>query len=54
MERIHEETVARIANQPKFQIKDVSGRVIVSDVPAEAILREDGEPAFPQIIVPGA
>lgn len=43
----------RIAKQPKFQIKDVNGNVVVRDVPAEAILREDGEPAFPQIIVPG-
>lgn len=44
----------RIAKQPKFSIKDVHGKVVLSDIPAEAILREDGEPAFPQIIVPGA
>lgn len=44
----------RIAKQPKFTIKAVDGRVILTDIPAEAILREDGEPAFPTIIVPGA
>jgi hypothetical protein len=44
----------RIATQPKFSIKDVHGQVVLRDIPAEAILREDGEPAFPQIIVPGA
>jgi hypothetical protein len=44
----------RIASQPKFSIKDVQGNVVLHDIPAEAILREDGEPAFPQIIVPGA
>ncbi len=53
MEQIQAEIEARIATQPKFQIKDVNGRIIVADVPAEAILRADGEPAFPQIIVPG-
>jgi len=43
----------RIAKQPKFTIKDAQGNVVLQEIPAEAILREDGEPAFPQIIVPG-
>lgn len=47
-------TEERIAKQPKFSIKDANGNIALSDIPAEAILREDGEPAFPQIIVPGA
>lgn len=54
MEEMIRATEERIAKQPKFQIKDVQGNVVVRDIPAEAILREDGEPAFPQIIVPGA
>ena len=44
----------RIATQPKFQIKNVNGQVVLTDVPAEAILNAEGEPAFPQIILPGA
>jgi hypothetical protein len=47
-------TEERIAKQPKFSIKDSAGNIALSDIPAEAILREDGEPAFPTIIVPGA
>ncbi len=46
-------TEERIANQPKFQVKDITGKIIVRDIPAEALLREDGEPAFPTIILPG-
>lgn len=44
----------RIAGQPKFAVKDMAGNIVLADIPAEAILNAEGEPAFPQIILPGA
>lgn len=48
MEAFYRAVEERIASQPKFQIKDIHGNIVLSDIPAEAILNAEGEPAFPQ------
>jgi hypothetical protein len=53
--RLVQEVAERVKDQPRFVIRDpLTGNTVLSDVPAEAILTADGEPAFPgkKIILP--
>lgn len=53
-EEYHAEQIARLEKQPKYKVVSMDGRVIVDEIPAEFILKQDDEPAFPQLIVVGS
>lgn len=43
MEQIHAETMARIEAQPKYKVVNAFGQSIIEGVPAEFVVRMDGE-----------
>lgn len=47
------EIEARLEKQPKYSVVTLDGQTLVGEIPAEFIRKEDGSPAFPQLIVVG-
>lgn len=43
----------RLDKQQKFNVIGPDGKILVAEVPAEKIVRLDGEPAFPKLVVVG-